>query len=132
MAEDEGGAEDAAEDADAEGADGEGADGAEGEDLAEEVPVATDVVLDILVGTKGQETLDGLTVEVEQVDSAGNVKDRRLLWLDTSNVLRGQGSQMAVVLEDVDYADGDAFAVTLVSPVPAAERSEYREFDTAP
>ena len=92
-------------------------------------PVRTDILLDILVSTTAQEYLAGVTIDLEHVDGERNVKSaRRTLWVDTSTLVRGGGTQVTHVLEDVDYEPGDGFAVEIRNPVPEAERAEYREY----
>jgi hypothetical protein len=95
------------------------------------VPTMTSVVLDILVTTEGDERLPGLSVELEQVGTDGTVKMERLLWLDVSQVVRGSGAQVTQVVEDIDYQEGDGFAVSIRSPVPPGERAAYREFQSS-
>lgn len=110
----------------------EDAGGAEDAEDAEaataEVPVRTDVLLDLLVSSAADDPLSGITVELEHVDADQNVKDTRLLWVPTPNLMRAVGAQVTVTVEDVDYAEGDGFSVSVRSPVPEGERSEYGEF----
>jgi len=128
--------EDAADAADAAATESETATEEEGESAEEEtaavepieVPVRTDVLLDLLVASQADAPLDGITVELEQVDSNQAVKDTRMLWVETPNLARGVGAQVTVTVEDVDYTEGDGFRVDVESPVPANERSQYREF----
>jgi hypothetical protein len=104
----------------------------EGEIIAEHeamVVTTTQAVLDILVTTEADEGLPGLTVELEQIGANGAVKMQRQLWLDVSRVVRGSGAQITHVVEDVDYEEGDGFAISVRSPVPPGERDAYREFD---
>ncbi|HUP25270.1 MAG TPA: hypothetical protein VNB06_20320 [Thermoanaerobaculia bacterium] len=93
------------------------------------VMTTTQAVLDILVTTEADEGLPGLTVELEQIGANGAVKMQRQLWLDVSRVVRGSGAHITHVVEDVDYEEGDGFAVSIRSPVPPGERDVYREFD---
>ncbi len=93
-----------------------------------EPELKTDVLLDLIVSTDSQDTLDGVTIDYEHVDAGQNAKDSRKLWIDTSNVVRGVGSQVTVVVEDADYVEGDGFFVTVRSPVPLAEQGDYREY----
>lgn len=109
---------------------GELAETAEAETLAE-VPLRQDVILDILVSRSGHEALPGITVDVTQVDPQEEEKATWKVYLDTSGLPRGPGTQMVHRLEDVDYVDGDGFFVEVRTPVPAAERGEYREFQEA-
>lgn len=112
---------------------GEGEAGSDGEpsaagEEAEEVPTRKDVVLDILIRNEGRENLPGLTVDISMVDAAGNEKRHWRAWIDTSQIFRGPGTQVSYTLEDVPYEPGDGFHAEVRSPVPPAERSEYREF----
>jgi hypothetical protein len=88
------------------------------------------VVLDVLVGWRGGDPLPGLTVDVSMADPTGKEKEHRRAWLDVSKVDQG-GAQMSVVLDDVPYQAGDGFYVEVRTPVPAAERANYREFAAA-
>jgi hypothetical protein len=90
--------------------------------------VRKDVLIDVLVGTESSEPLPGLTLDVDHVDADRQLKRRYLYWIDTSSVIKGSNIQVTVVIEDVDYQEGDAFSVSIRSPVPADERSGYREF----
>lgn len=100
--------------------------------LVEELPVTSDVVLDILVHSDASERLPGITVDVEQVDSAEQEKGRWRIWIDTSNLAKGGRTQVTHVVEDIDYEEGDGFQVELIAPVPPDLRSQYREFAEAP
>ncbi|MGH9379872.1 MAG: hypothetical protein ACRD2Z_04585 [Thermoanaerobaculia bacterium] len=92
-------------------------------------PVLQDVTLDLLVRNDNvADRLPGLTLDIALVDAAGNEKDRRRVWIDTSEIARGPGVQLSHDLEDVELAEGDTFHVEMRSPVPAEERAEYREF----
>lgn len=102
---------------------------AEAEQTPAERPVETDVILDILVSTTSDEYLAGVTLDVFQVDAEEREKDRRHIWVDTSDLLRGGGTQVTHVLEDVDYEPGDGFYVEVRTPIPPDERAEYREFE---
>lgn len=114
---------------------GEAEAGEEGEEGTEEgsaaEPALTNVVLDILVSTEALDYLPGITVDASQADAAGNEKAHWRLWVDTSQVVRGAGSQVTKVLEGVSYEEGDGFFVEVRHPVPAAERGEYKEFSEA-
>ena len=86
-----------------------------------------EIVLDVLLERDGRDVLPGLTVEVSMADPTGAEKAHRRAWLDASKLGAG-GLQTEIVLDDVPYAPGDGFFVEVRSPIPAAERSEYREF----
>jgi hypothetical protein len=100
------------------------------DELAVEPMLRTNVVLDLLVSTEG-DPLPGISVDFEHVDANRNMKERRLLWLETAELVKGVGVQLSAVVDDVDYQEGDGFHVEVRSPVPEAERSEYRELASA-
>lgn len=92
-------------------------------------PVLQDVTLDLLVRNDNvADRLPGLTLDIALVDAAGNEKDRRLVWIDTSGIARGPGVQLSHDLEDVELAEGDTFHVEVRSPVPPEDRADYAEF----
>lgn len=117
----------------------------EGEEIIEEVPVRQDVVLDILVRHSNHDNLPGLTVEVaqlgegaademswEEIEASPERKATWRVYLDTSEIGRGQGNSVVHTLEDADGVEpGDKFVVTVRKPVPAGERGDYREFAEA-
>jgi hypothetical protein len=122
------------EDEDGGGADATAATGPAGplDDTIEELPVTSDVVLDILITNKNDDKLPGLTIDVSQVDAAKQEKGHWRIWVDTSQVGRGSGTQVSHVLEGVDYEEGDGFQVEVRGAVPAADQGEYREFAATP
>jgi hypothetical protein len=85
------------------------------------------IVLDVLVRGEAKPPLAGLTLDISMADAAGREKARRRAWVDTRGIGPG-GVQTAVTLEGLEYATGDGFWVEVRSPIPAAERGEYREF----
>lgn len=115
---------------------GEGeVDGVATEELMEEtspVEVEETVRLDILIQHRSDEILPGLTVDVSMVDSSENEKGHWRVWFDTSEVTKATVTQFTHILEDVGYEEGDGFFVEVRHPVPADERSEYREFSSVP
>ena len=90
--------------------------------------VRTDVILDILISTTSQEYLPGITIDLQHVDAERKEKGRRTMWVDTRGLVRGGGTQVTAVLENIDYQTGDGFFVEVRTPVQAEERGEYREF----
>jgi hypothetical protein len=86
-----------------------------------------EVLLDVLVRHAGGEPLPGITLDVSMVDARRQEKARRRLWIDLPPAVGTGGTQLSLVLTDVDYQPGDGFWVEVRSPVPAAERGEYRE-----
>lgn len=112
----------------------EGTEGMEEEDILEPV-LQQDVLLDILVKNNSQGTLPVLTLEVSQVDAEGYEdlsqaleKAHYRIEIDTSRLIKGASEQILHRLEDVDFEEGDAWAVEVRHPVPPEDRSEYREF----
>lgn len=111
------------------------AEAAQGEDgiLVEDLmPVKQDVLLDLVVRNDNvRGSLPGLTLDVTQVDAAGNEKQHWRAWIDTSGIERGPGEQLTHELEDVEFAEGDTFQVEVRSSVPPEERADYRELTTS-
>ena len=102
---------------------------------AAEVPsatrVRTDAILDIAVTTTaGQdaEPLPGVTIDIEHFDAARRSKDRSTFWVDTSQLAGKESARITHVLENVAWETGDTYAVSVRSPIPEAERADYREF----
>ena len=91
-------------------------------------PLRQEVLLDVLVRHDASERLSGITLEIGILDPAGNVKEALRRYIDTSALGRGPGTQFEIILEDVDYIDGDQFTVEVRHPVPIEERGEYQEF----
>ena len=100
----------------------------EEEDLAPTGPLLTDVLLDVIVMHDANENLAGITLDVTQAGPDGKEKGNYRFYIETSNLARGQQSQVNNVWEDVDYQDGDGFYVEVRRGVPAAERGDYQEF----
>ena len=92
------------------------------------VPSARDVVLDLLVHNGSAGSLPGITVDISQAGPDEAEKAHFRAFLDTSRIARGQSTQLSHMLEGVEFAPGDRFAVEVVSPVPAEQHAEYREF----
>lgn len=118
-------------------AEGEGGEAAAGEGAGEEggavepmepVEVSQDVILDLLVRWDGRDPLPGLTIDITHADVDGNEKGSHRAYIETADVHRGPPTQMVHHLEDVPYEEGDGFHAEVVSPVPAGERAQYREF----
>lgn len=115
--------------AEAAGAAGEAAEGEDGILVEDLIPVKQDVLLDLVVRNDNvRGSLPGLTLDVTQVDAAGNEKADWRAWIDTSGIQRGPGSQLTHELTDVEFAEGDTFRVEVRNPVPPGERGEYQEF----
>lgn len=123
----EGEAADATEEQPAEGEEGE--EGAE--ELMEPVPVRQDVMLDIVLRKlSGTERMEGITLDVYQM-AAGDEENEKAsyrIWVDVSRLNPGSRQAVTHVLEDVDYEEGDGFAVEVRQPVPPEIRGEYKEF----
>jgi len=87
-----------------------------------------EIVLDVLLQWSGRDRLPGLTLDVSMGDATGREKAHRRHYVDTSQLDRGPGEQITIVLTDVPYQPGDGFFVEVRSSIPPAERSAYREF----
>jgi hypothetical protein len=86
------------------------------------------IVLDLLIEHDDTgEALPGITLDVSMADSSGTEKAHRRIWVDTSRVGPG-GAQTSLQLDDLPYQPGDGFFAEVRSPVPAGDRSDYREF----
>lgn len=101
------------------------------EAAASQVPVQQNVMLDILIRNDNDERLPGITLDVSQADSEHKEKAAWKIWVDTSEIGRGPGTQLSYLLKNVDYVEGDGFNVEVTHPVPASERGQYREFSSA-
>jgi len=88
------------------------------------------ILLDVTVRGDARPPLPGITVDVSMVDGAQREKARRRVWIDTSALGPG-GEQTTLVLEGLDFVPGDGFWVEVRTPVPPAERGDYREFAEA-
>ena len=80
--------------------------------------------------TTGQdgEPLPGLTIDIEHFDATRRAKDRTTFWVDSSKLAEKESARITHVLENVAWETGDTYAVSVRSPIPAAERADYREF----
>lgn len=87
-----------------------------------------EILLDVLVRWEGRERLPGITLDVSMGDATGKEKANRRIWVDTAKLDRGPGEQTTLTLTDIPYQPGDGFFVEVRSPIPAAERGDYREF----
>ena len=74
----------------------------EGEEMAAPVGPST-LHMDLLVSTTGDTTLDGITIELEHVDAAREVKSVRQIWLDTTGVSKGVSATKALQVEIEDF-----------------------------
>lgn len=88
------------------------------------------IVLDVLVAGGSKPPLAGLTVDVSMAGADGKEKAHRRAWVETGTV-GVSGEQKTVVFDDLDYQPGDGFWVEIRSPIPAAERGDYRELGAA-
>lgn len=90
-----------------------------------------DVRLDLRLSHSPGDELSGLTLEIGLLDSAGTEKEHYRIWVDAAGMAGGE-KKVSNRLEDVPYVEGDRFVASVRSPVPAAERSLYKEFPVAP
>lgn len=89
------------------------------------------LMLDILVSNDSFKSLPGITLDISMVDKSGKEIEHRRLWVNTSKVVLGSPVQVSDVLKNVPYQQGYGINVEVRKPIPAAERSEYREFSDA-
>ncbi len=87
-----------------------------------------DILLDVTLEGDAQPPLPGLTLDVSMADAKGKEKAHRRVWIDGKDLGPG-GVQQTLTLKDLPYQPGDGFWVGVRSPVPAAERAQYREFE---
>ena len=97
------------------------------EEEIESGPQPRDVLFDLVVYFRGRKALKGITVDVTHADAADQEKAVYQQWIDTAGMINGETRQVDFVLEGMEVEDGDAFAVTLASGVPA-DLGKYREF----
>jgi hypothetical protein len=88
------------------------------------------VVLDVAIRSDARPAPEGLTLDVSIAGPGGQERERKRIWVATPGLGPG-GIQVSVPLEGVDYRPGDGYWVEVRSPVPPAERGEYREFAAA-
>ncbi len=108
------------------------AEGAEAELPAEPVPVRQKVLLDIMLQHDSPERLPGVTVDISMVDGNQQPKGEWRAWFETADIPKANQRVFTYVLEDVDYREGDGFAVEVRHPVPPEERGDYQEFAVSP
>jgi len=86
------------------------------------------ILLDLLLERDGVgEPIPGITLDVSMADAQGVEKAHRRVWVEAAGLGPG-GLQTAITLEGLPFEPGDGFYVEVRSPVPEAERTEYREF----
>jgi hypothetical protein len=101
------------------------------DEAVQELPVTSDVVLDIVIRNQNDTQLAGLTLDVSQAGADGAEKGHWRAGIDSSKIGRGPGTQVTYTLRGVDYQQGDGFHVEVRNPVPPADRGDYREFSAA-
>jgi len=94
--------------------------------VAPPAPVS-DVRLDLKLAHAPGEELSGITLEVGLLGADGAEKEHYRIWVDGSGLGSGE-KRLSYRLEDVPYQEGDRFVASVRTPVPAAERSLYKEF----
>lgn len=91
-------------------------------------PRPVDIFLDLIVRFDGEEPLPGITLDVSQVNAAGEDKNSWRHFLEIPTIIKSETKQVSFTLEDVLFEEGDQFSVVLAKSVDPAERGEYREF----
>lgn len=137
-------AEDELDEAADEMAEGETEDAAEelqeaGDEIADELAEAdamqaletTTIIFDVAVIYQGRSPLDGITVEVEQVDAERNAKESWLEYLATGPMQTGESRQVSFELEGVELEENDTFSVTLLRSVDPGDYDRYPEIEAA-
>lgn len=90
------------------------------------------IVFDLLVAYNGRgDALPGITLKVTHAAAGGTEKDSWLEYIELPQMTKSVPEQVAFQKEGVLFEEGDVFAVNLSKSVPAAERSQYREFQAA-
>jgi len=97
-------------------------------EIATEVELRTVLLLDLLVQHSSPERLPGITVDVSMVDSQEREKEHWRVWVETADLAKATHKQVSHEVEVDNYEEGDGFWAEVRHPIPAAERSEYREF----
>jgi hypothetical protein len=90
--------------------------------------VEQSIALDVLVSHDSPEPLAGLTLDVSHLGADRKEKRHLREWIDTDGLAAGAAKQFTLRLDGALYAPGDLFKVAVRDPVPAADRSLYREF----
>ncbi len=94
-----------------------------------EVPMQTNVHLDIIVQHRLDEALEGLTLDISMIDDKQNEVGQWKVWVETAGLLKANQLPVTHVLEDVDFEEGYGFNVEVRSGIPPSEYGDYREFD---
>ena len=90
--------------------------------------VERSIALDVLVTHDSPEPLPGLTVEISHLGPDRKEKRHLREWIDTDGLTAGAAKQFTLHLDGAGYGPGDLFRAAVRDPIPAAERSQYREF----
>lgn len=112
--------------------DEEGAtEGAEGEETMEPIgPEERTIFFDLIVQLDGDRSLPGITLDLTQADASGAEKKAWKRYVELPKMIKGQTQQVSFE-EELEFEEGDQFSVELRTPVPPAERGEYRELAEA-
>ena len=84
--------------------------------------------LDKAIESAANQTVPGVTIDIEHLDAGRGTKDRTTFWVDASQLAGSGPARIQHVLENVAWQTGDTYAVSVRSPIPDAERADYREF----
>lgn len=104
--------------------------GDEAMDMEPAGPVERTIFFDLIVQLDGDHALPGLTLDLAQADASGAEKKAWKRYVELPSMIKGQTQQVSFE-EDLEFEEGDQFSVELRTPVPPAERGEYREFADA-
>lgn len=101
---------------------------AEGDDMVAPAGPAPQLMCDIVVRYNDRDPLPGVTIDLVHMTPFEEVRNTFREYVETDGLLKGSPRQISLLLEVPGFQDGDGFTVEVRQPVPAAERSEYREF----
>jgi hypothetical protein len=87
------------------------------------------IALDVQLTGGSTPPLPGLTLDVALSSADGGERAKKRVWVETPQAGLGVTRDGAVTirLDDLDYQPGDRFSVAVRSPIPLAERGDYRE-----
>ena len=102
------------------------------EEVMSDEPELANILLDILIRNENLDKLPGITVDVSQANENGDEIRHWRIWVDTSGIERGPGTQVDHRLDDVEIVEGYGFHVEVRSPIAEADRGEYRELSDLP
>ncbi len=98
------------------------------EEAVEPEPQPTDILFDVILYFKGEESLPGITLDIILAGPDEQEKATYRYWADTADMLKGSPLQFNFVLRVPEFEPGDVFSMEVRWPIPEAELVEYGEF----